>query len=394
MKELQYWADEQNTKIVTKTQGYWVHYKGGESKIDITTGFGAFILGYNHKTIIDYIIENYSVNYLRGHSGETCQQVIDLAEKICSKGQWDKIAWAVSGSDAVESAIAMNDRYWSIKNQNKSKIISFSNSYHGTTMLGKHLRGKYPSVGRSVIINSPEWIHHTEQLSAEEIVLKNIEQTLEQNKDIGCLIMESSTWSGSMAPWSVSWWHKLHALLNKHDVLFVVDDVAVCWGKNGTWFGHQVSNIQPDIVALGKALTGGYSPLGASVCNKKVGDVITTESWNHGHTWQPNMYGILAASAVTNFIDEHNLLMRVPYINSRLIEIAHEFSLPTRGNHLMVAFDFPRLLSSQDMYDAGLCSGIPIDDDTTGRIKIIPPLIADEEYFGLLRNAIKRLLHV
>ncbi len=392
MKELQYWSEEPVTKIVTKTGGYWVHYKDNEPKLDITTGFGAFILGYNNKKVLEDIHENYSINFLRGHSGETCEQVIELANIICDKGNWANIAWAVSGSDAVECAIAMNDRYWMNREEHRPIIISFDPSYHGTTMLGKHLRGKYKDINRVKIIESPSWNNLEDRETSEEKVLADLTNLLENNEYVGCLIMESHPWSGKMLPWSKNWWNKIRKICDENDILFIVDDVAVCWGKNSSWFGYQIFDVQPDIASLGKALTGGYSPLGAAVCNNKVSQVIKSSSWNHGHTWQPNLYGVTASLAVTKYIEERNLFSKVSEINLKLKEIAREFSLPVKGDHLMVSYEFPRVVDSQDLFNVGLCSGIPIDDPDTGRIKLIPPLIADDEYFEVLKKSIKSLL--
>ena len=96
-------------------------------------------------------------------------------------------------------------------------------------------------------------------------------------------------------------------LCDEENVLLVVDDVACCWGKSGHWHGWQKYDVQPDIAALGKSLTAGYTPLGCSVANKKVGDVIKNKDWEFGHTWQPTMTGIKAMSKVVEIIEREDL---------------------------------------------------------------------------------------
>ena len=395
MRVLNFWAEGEQLKYVTKTQGYWVHYQHKDKPcLDITTGYGAFVLGYNHPDILSALQSDYAVNFLRGNSGETTQNVDALAEKICSLGDWDSVAWSVSGSDAVETAIAMNDRYWEMTSGYRHKIISFYPGYNGTTMLGKHLRGEYRELGRATVLKSPQWIFQEDQEEQEQITLNQIRSILENDtkKEYGCLIFESSPWIDDMLPWSPNWWKQIRSICDEFGILMVLDDVAICWGKHGAWFGNQPFGVQPDISAIGKALTGGYSPLGAAVVNKKAGQVLRSESWDHGHTWQPNMAGVAASLAVTQFITDNNLLSRARSINQELRKITDAFGFNARGNYTFVIMDTPKPVTLQDLHVAGLCSGLPVRGSTTGQIKIAAPLIADEEYFIELKNRLKLVI--
>ena len=137
MMELNQWSLNEPKKQVVKTQGYWIEYSNGERHIDIQCGNAAYVLGYGDEDILNAMREG-EVNFLRGNSGETSSHNDELIKLICEEGNWAAAGYAVSGSDAVEAAIAMNDSYWSYLGINKKKIISFVPGYHGTTMLGKH----------------------------------------------------------------------------------------------------------------------------------------------------------------------------------------------------------------------------------------------------------------
>jgi adenosylmethionine-8-amino-7-oxononanoate aminotransferase len=165
----------------------------------------------------------------------------------------------------------------------------------------------------------------------------------------------------------------------------IVDDVALCWGKMGTMFGYQAYGVQPDISALGKALTAGYSPLGAAVCNKRVSDVLSRRSWDHGHTWAPNMQGVAAALASTKKIE--NLLSRTPVIQAELKAIAESLGVNYRGDGLFACFDMPRLVTLAELSECGMAATIP----GINCVKIIAPLIADAEYFQELKTRLQRL---
>jgi adenosylmethionine-8-amino-7-oxononanoate aminotransferase len=342
-------------------------------------------LGYNDEEVLDAIRQE-PVNFVRDNYGESCLSNERLINFICKRGNWSGLAWAVSGSDAVETAIAMNDAYWKIKNPNKIKIISFSPGYHGTTMISKHLRGEYHYLGRSSIISGPNWRNSKNQLEQEDIVIKKVRERLETDPNIGCIIMETIPWIGNLTPYSKNWWQSIRSLCDEFDVLMMVDDVALCWGKNGTFFGWEPYGVQPDISSLGKALTAGYSPLSASVCNKKVFDILKLNSWMHCHTWCPNMQGVSAALVATEKIN--SLLYRVPHINQELCKIAEELDLNVRGENLFLCFDVPKNLTIGNLSQAKLASTLSGDYC----IKIFPPIIADEEYFETLKIRLKTLL--
>ena len=384
MNELKQWSMSERPKNVTKTTRYWVHYDN-EKHLDIQCGNAAYVLGYNDGDVLN-AMRDQPVHFLRGNSGESSEMNEQLTKYICEKGNWESVAWAVSGSDAVEAAIAMNDSYWQYSGQpNKYKILCFSPGYHGTTMLAKHLRGEYPYLNRAEIVNAPQWrnIEHRDQ--AENDALAMVRQKLMSTPDIGCIIMETMPWVTDISPYSQNWWQQIRSLCDEFGILMLVDDVALCWGKMGTMFGYQAYGVQPDISALGKALTGGYSPLGAAVCNKKVSDVLSRRSWDHGHTWAPNMQGVAASLAATKKIE--TLLARAPMIQAELKAIADTLGLNYRGDGLFACFDTPRMVTLAELSENGLAATIP----GVCCIKVISPLIADSEYFGELLDRLKRL---
>ena len=382
--EIKYWSPGEQEKTVTRTHGYWVEYSNGETHLDIQCGNMAYILGYANQSIADAVATN-SVNFIRGNTGETAEQNDQLVREICDTGNWAAVTWAVSGSDAVEAAIAMNDSYWSAQGESRNRILSFSMSYHGTTMLAKHLRGEYPSLGRAVLVDSPNWQYAYQQHGQEQLALSKIRAQLKQHPDIGCVILETVSWAVVMAPYSKKFWQDLRTICTENNVLMIVDDVAFCWGTNGTMFGYEPYGIQPDICAIGKSLTGGCSPLGAAVCVESIKSALNIQSWAHGHTWQPNMAGVAAALSATKQIK--SLLHRVPEIQFRLQAIATELDLNWRGANTYITYDFDREISMADLSKVGFAASLPGGNS----VKVFAPLTADDQYFDRLKNGLQRL---
>jgi putrescine aminotransferase len=393
MNELKVWFSSEKEKTVSETKSFWVKFKEDEKpKLDLTSGWSSFVLGYNNQNILEALNEKYKVNFLRGNTGETSEQVAELTKIICSYGNWKALTWAVSGSDAVEAAVAMNDKYWQLVNPEKNKIVSFVPCYHGTTMLGKHLRGEYSSLGRTYIVNAPKWINVEEREVAESLCLENLNKVLEKNhKHIGCIIFETCPWVSDILPWSENWFKRIRQLCFAYNINFLLDDVAICWGKFGTWFGYQSYGIQPDICAIGKALTGGYSPLGAAACNSKIFDVLSKESWEHGHTWQPNMHGVIAALEVTKHIEKFNLFRNVNVIENNFRNLAKKYNLNIRNKGLIAVLDFPKEITTQNLYDVGFTTALFLTGEKVKHIKIAAPLIANDEYFSMIDKGLSLL---
>lgn len=382
--EIKYWSPGEQEKTVIRTHGYLVEYSNGETHVDIQCGNMAYILGYGNQRIADAVATN-SVNFIRGNTGETAEQNAALVREICESGNWAAVTWAVSGSDAVEAAIAINDSYWSTRGESRDKILSFSMSYHGTTMLAKHLRGEYAKLGRAVLVNSPNWQYAYQQHGQEQLALNTIRKHLQSNSAIGCVIIETVSWAVVMAPYTAKFWQTLRDMCTAHDVLLIIDDVAFCWGTNGTMFGYEPYGIQPDICAIGKSLTGGYSPLGAAVCTEAVKSTLNLQSWMHGHTWQPNMAGVAAALNAT--VQIRSLLHGVPEIQRRLQAIAAELDLNSRGANTYITYDFDREISMADLAQVGFAASLPGGYS----VKVFAPLTADDEYFGTLKLGLQRL---
>ena len=388
MDQLRVLSPGEPIKQVVKTTGYWIEYSNGERHIDVQCGNGAYILGYDDKDI-KAAMSNVSVDFLRGTTGESSAENDTLVDTVCSLGSYKSLAWSVSGSDAVETAIAMNDVYWASQLlYEKQGIISISPSYYGTTMLGKHLNGYYPNLGRARIVQAPQWKDIQDQPSKEIVCLNSILTILKTTNTIGCVIFDTAPWLDTLYFFSENWWRAIRKMCDDFGVLMIVDDVALSWGKLGTMYGWQKYGVQPDIVSIGKSLTAGYSPLSAAVCNEKVDQALKSQSFLHGHTWSPNMQGVAAATAAT--VKIQSMLDRVPSIEQSLKQVATDLGLVHRVTGLYGMFDTPRNLSMAKLSAAGLASTLTSNNG----IKIVAPLIADEEYFTTLKERLQIALSV
>jgi len=391
--ELRAWTNGDLDKIVTKTDGYWVEYSDGTRLLDVQSGNSAYILGYGNQEVLNSL--NSDVNFVRGNRGETCELAQEMVKHVCETGNWDVLSWAISGSSAVESAIKMNDQYWG---NPENYIVTFTPSFHGTTFLCRAMGDDDNYVKRIKKVPTPLWKKKEDQISAERKSFKYLQLLLKTYRGkVGCVVMETLPWLKGGIPWSPSWWKMVRHLCDEENVLLIVDDVACCWGKSGHWHGWQKYDVQPDISALGKSLTAGYTPLGCSVANKKVGDVIKNKDWEFGHTWQPTMTGIKAMSKVVEIIEREDLFSLASPIEFCLKMIAENlldrgYITSYRCNDLFLSLD------PQEKYmdangdlsmEAFMKSGLSLTKTRNGSIRLIANFRSDAIFFEQME---KRLI--
>jgi len=383
---------------VLNTQGYWVETDLGRM-IELMSGNTSYIWGYGHPGLIGAINNQlHSVQFVRAKSTETADIIESVNKDLMAISGTTGITWAVSGSDGVEAGVEMALKYWEKTNPNKSKILSFSPGYHGCTALGKALRGIRPS-NEIVISAAPQWLLEKDQRVNEVKCFRQLNQTIKQNPQIGTIIMESIPWVEGVHPWSQWWWENIRKLCDINDILLVIDDVFGGFGKVSGMVSHKEFNVQPDIVVLGKAITGGYVPLSCALSSDKVTQVLSGTEWMHGHTWQPQMLGIACVRWVLDNFD----LVKVNEIHQRQCDILDKLKRQRlireyHGTGLTKEVILWRPTSKMELQKQGLCNNqyAYLWDTATNtmgalRLLIVTPLIADEEYWTEFESRISRL---
>lgn len=379
-------TEKQNIEVY-KTEKYYVHTNYGKL-LDVHMGNTAFIFGFDNPHIKSRMRElQDKIAYLHCKPNEHCKEHDDLIETICGLGDFFAVAWAVSGSDGVECAISMNDAYWKYQGKDKQKLICFFPGWHGTTYINRAMR-KEETLDKLVILDAPQWKDITLRESQEQKLLQQIETAINNDPTIGAIIYESIPWLWGMTPWSKEFHVKLRTLCDKYDLNLILDDVMGGIGKLGKYFSHQQFGITPDIAVLGKAFTGGFSPLSCACANARISEILKDKNM-YSHTWQPNMAGVGAALGVIDVFDESLIVT----IESRL----HEFGNHLLGEGLIKRFvcegliffaDPVRQIHSDDFIENGI-TGLAGWEYEAKNISLIAPVIADDEYFDELT---KRML--
>jgi adenosylmethionine-8-amino-7-oxononanoate aminotransferase len=358
-------------------------YEAEHHVLDMCLGScGCFMLGFDRQDVIDNVAARMKINpFVNGEYLSTNEAVLELSERLYQLSGGYRTIFSSSGSDAVEGALKVARLYHSSKQTGKSTIIGFQDSYHGSTYLTGGLGNLHymtTHFGKSgdirivpIDVTEAEALEHIRQLAPEAM----------------CLIIETCSWSKNLHQYSAQFWQDLRQLCRDHDVLFIVDDIAMCGGKTGSLFGFDLA-LDPDLFVIGKAFSGGYFPLSACLMSNTVYQQIDHEFFSHGFTYSFSLSGVYSTLKYLDILEEEHLYTNYPALLQRSIAFANELvasGVTTGYRHYGLTFDFDIIpTSEQTFYNHGLNIGV-WNSDSKDNLLVIIPLTADDEYFDTLR---------
>ncbi|WP_282167475.1 adenosylmethionine--8-amino-7-oxononanoate transaminase [Shewanella japonica] len=295
---------------VVSAEGCELTLSDGQVVIDGTSSWWACIHGYNRPEIIEAM--QYQLTTLSHvmFGGITHAPAVNLCKRLVdmTSPNLTKVFLADSGSIAVEVAMKMAMQYWQGKNQfKKQRILTVKRGYHGDTFAAMSVcdpdNGMHTMFGDAV----------TEQLFAPaptssfgETLADNdtaaLEAILQQHHhNIAALIIEPIMQAaGGMHFYSAEYLKAIRQLCDQYNVLLILDEIATGFGRIGKLFAYEYAEIEADILCLGKALTGGYISLAATICSDEVANGVSDSPagvFMHGPTFMGNPLACSAADA-------------------------------------------------------------------------------------------------
>lgn len=324
---------------VASAEGVRLVLEDGRSIIDGMSSWWCTIHGYNHPTLNDAAksqLEKMSHVMFGGLTHEPAAKLSELLVKITPEGL-NRVFLADSGSVAMEIAMKMAVQFWYAKKKpEKHKFIALRNAYHGDTFGAMSLSD--PQTGmhelfsgilaEQIFIEQPQCKYGT---PCEAKDLEDLETVLRQrHNDVAALVVEPIVQgAGGMYFYSADYLAKAKSLCESYDVLLIADEIATGFGRTGSLFACEKANITPDIMALGKSLTGGYMTLSATLTTNHIAETISNEdpgAFMHGPTFMGNPLACAVALASTNLLLDSPWLNRVMAIEKHFTAALSEFS--------------------------------------------------------------------
>lgn len=314
---------------IDKGNGVYLYDTLGKDYLDASSGAITANIGHGVAEIKEAMIEQadkVSFVYRSQFTNQPAEDLADWINALTEKGL--KYSFFVnSGSEATETALKIAIQYWQeLGNYKKTRIISRWMSYHGITlgalsMSGHTIRRErfvplledYPSVSPPYCYRCP---YNLEFPSCELKCADELQSMIRKigKENIAAFICEPVIGAaGAAISPPDGYLQKIKKICEDNDILFIADEVMTGFGRTGTMLACEHWGIVPDIVTLGKGMSGGYTPIAATVVSEKVMEPIKMGSGivMSGHTFSANPQSAAVALSVVKYIEKNNIMKQV-----------------------------------------------------------------------------------
>lgn len=316
---------------VTSANGVYLHLETGEQLVDGMSSWWAAIHGYNHPMLNHALHEQAARMSHVMFGGLTHQPAIDVSRKllqIAPQGL-NRVFLADSGSVSVEVAMKMAIQYWACQgNGRKHKFVTVRNGYHGDTFNAMSVcdpvNGMHSLFNKSMQTQlfAPAPQTRYGQGWNEDDFSPMLELVERHHHEIAALILEPVVQgAGGMRFYHPTYLRRCRQLCDQFDILLIIDEIATGFGRTGRLFGCEHADITPDIMCVGKALTGGYMTMAATLCTEDVAVGVCQGEpgvFMHGPTFMGNPLSCAVADASLSIIMQDNWQNQVARIERQL----------------------------------------------------------------------------
>lgn len=353
-------------RIVNRGDGIRVTDSHGRSVIDGMSGMYCVNIGYGREAMVDAIAaQARELPYYHIFAGASHPKAIQLAEKLVdlTGGRMRRVFFGLGGSDANETQIKLVWYYHNVIGKpQKKKIIARHRGYHGGTTMTASLTG-LPAYHSSFDLpfalvrhtTAPDvfWATEATPEAFSQRCADDLERLIlaEGPDTVGAFIAEPMVGSGGILPPPPGYWPAIQAVLRRHDVLLIADEVITAFGRLGAMLGSDLYGIEPDLMTLAKGLTSGYAPLSAAMVGPKVWQALQDGAsergmFAHGYTYSAHPLGAAAALANIKIIEDEALCDNARDVGDHLLArlrdrlAGHPLVGDVRGAGLLLAVEF------------------------------------------------------
>jgi len=392
---------EAPNRIVTGGEGVYIHDRDGNKLLDAFAGLYCVNVGYGRTEIAEAIAaQAKELAYYHAYVGHGTEASITLANMIVDRApdHMQTVYFGLGGSDANETNVKLVWYYNNVLGRpEKKKIISRWRGYHGSGLMTGSLTGlelfhkKFDLPLAQVIhTEAPHFLHRPDAgMSEREFstwCAEKLEELIQAEgpDTVAAFIGEPVLGTGGIVPPPDGYWEAIQAVLKKHDILFIADEVVTGFGRLGSMFGSHHYGLKPDLITIAKGLTSAYAPLSGSIVAKDMYDVLmrgTDELGPIGHGWTYSAHPISAAAGVANLklVDELGLVANAGDVGAYFLKGLRD----ALGGHANVG----------EVRGEGLLAAVELMEDPAGRKffdpsrKVGPAIVGKMAEMGVIARA-------
>ena len=361
-------------------EGCWLADESGERYLDAGAGIAVSALGHAHPALVAALADQASRLWHTSNLYVIPNQE-KLADLLVERTFADTVFFTNSGTEAMEAAVKMARKYWHHRgNPERNEILALNGSFHGRTLAMVSAAGSEKLVSGFAPLAPGFKRIDPEDIQAAEAAV---------NEFTAAIMVEPIIGEGGIIPLSDSFMKGLRTLCDEKGILLILDEVQCGMGRTGKLFAHELSGIEPDIMAVAKGIGGGF-PLGACLAKSEAAAGMTAGT--HGSTYGGNPLACAVGAAVLGIVADEDFLegvrRRSGLLRQRLEAVAGshpEIFAEVRGTGMMIGMVCK--VPNMDVVNAGYRSRILTVPAGDNAVRILPPLnIGDEEVAEIARR--------